>query len=81
MVPLLAEDGTLVFQHPTVRNYYDTDDRPEMKRNPYGPIMSPWHYNHPGYFPQYGYDGYDDVEESTPSPQEAVMKMAQKKWK
>ena len=77
MVPLLAEDGTLVFQHPTVRNYYDTDDRPEMKSNPYGPIMSPaWYYNNPGYYmPQTDFD----FEDST--PQKAVIEAAHKKWK
>ena len=41
--PLVANDGTLIFKHPTVRNYYDKTDKPELKDNPYNTMMNPYY--------------------------------------
>ena len=40
---LIADDGTLIFKHPTVPNYYEKEDKPQIKANSYLTMM------HPGY--------------------------------
>lgn len=37
--PFIGPDGTLIFQHPTIPNYYENSDKPELKSNPYANIM------------------------------------------
>lgn len=47
--PLFGPDGTMIFQHPTVPNYYENRDVPELKGNPfanmmyYNPVYDPCH--------------------------------------
>ena len=43
--PFVGPDGTLIFQHPTVPNYYENSDKPELKPNPYSNIMYYPHYD------------------------------------
>jgi len=48
--PFVGPDGTLIFQHPTIPNYYENSDKPEIKPNPYSNIMyyphyDPYYYN------------------------------------
>lgn len=51
----MANDGTLIFKHPTIRNYYDKTDKPELKDNPYNTMMNPYYnYGHPGWGPYGG---------------------------
>ena len=43
--PFVGPDGTLIFQHPTIPNYYENSDKPELKGNPYSNIMYYPHYD------------------------------------
>ena len=43
--PFIGPDGTLIFQHPTIPNYYENSDKPELKSNPYANIMYYPHYD------------------------------------
>lgn len=43
--PFIGPDGTLIFQHPTIPNYYENSDKPELKPNPYSNIMYYPHYD------------------------------------
>lgn len=48
----MANDGTLIFKHPTIRNYYEKTDKPELKDNPYNTMMNPYYMQgHPGWGP------------------------------
>ena len=67
--PLVANDGTLIFQHPTIRNYFDKTDKPELKDNPYNTMMNPFFghgyggYGYPGGYPYggYGHHGHNGL--------------------
>ena len=51
----MANDGTLIFKHPTIRNYYDKTDKPELKDNPYNTMMNPYYMQgYPGWGPYGG---------------------------
>ena len=52
--PLIASDGTLIFKHPTIRNYYEKNDKPELKDNPYNTMMNPYYWGN-GYPGPYGW--------------------------
>lgn len=47
--PFIGPDGTLIFQHPTIPNYYENSDQPQLKGNPYSNIMWNPHYHDPYY--------------------------------
>ena len=48
--PFVGPDGTLIFQHPTIPNYYENSDQPQLKGNPYSNIMWNPHYHDPYYY-------------------------------
>lgn len=66
--PFIGPDGTLIFQHPTIPNYYENSDKPELKANPYSNIMY-----YPHYDPYYTANGVP-VPPGTVPPQDPMRK-------